>query len=109
MGAGQARMNRAVVRRAAAGLVAYLKEKVGDDALLVVGYDARHHSADFATDTAAIAAAAGIRAQIMPRATRFILVGAAATRQARVSNLSPLPIVRLRLLSPQLPRPTRFR
>lgn len=68
MGAGQARMNRAVVRRAAAGLVAYLKEKVGDDALLVVGYDARHHSADFATDTAAIAAAAGIRAQIMPRA-----------------------------------------
>ncbi|MBR5949972.1 MAG: phospho-sugar mutase [Actinomycetaceae bacterium] len=68
MGAGVTRMNRAVVRRAAAGLVAYLKEKVGDDALLVVGYDARYHSADFAADTAAIAAAAGIRAQIMPRA-----------------------------------------
>lgn len=68
MGAGETRMNRAVVRRAAAGLVAYLQEKVGDDALLVVGYDARYHSADFAADTAAIAAAAGIRAQIMPRA-----------------------------------------
>lgn len=68
MGAGQTRMNRAVVRRAAAGLVAYLQEKVGDDALLVVGYDARYHSADFAADTAAIATAAGIRAQIMPRA-----------------------------------------
>lgn len=68
MGAGQTRMNRAVVRRAAAGLVAYLQEKVGDDALLVVGYDARYHSADFAADTAAIATAAGIQAQIMPRA-----------------------------------------
>lgn len=68
MGPGESRMNRAVVRHAAAGLVAYLKEKVGSDALLVVGYDARYHSAEFAADTAAIAAAAGVRARIMPRA-----------------------------------------
>ncbi len=68
MGPGETRMNRAVVRRAAAGLVAYLKDKAGDDALLVIGYDARHRSRDFAHDTAAIAAAAGIRARIMPRA-----------------------------------------
>ncbi|MCF2707382.1 phospho-sugar mutase [Arcanobacterium haemolyticum] len=67
MAAGPHRMNRAVVRRAAAGLVAYLKEKVGDDALLVVGNDARYHSREFAEDTAAIAHAAGIRALIMPR------------------------------------------
>lgn len=67
MAAGPFRMNRAVVRRAAAGLVAYLKEKVGDDALLVIGNDARYHSREFAEDTAAIATAAGIRALIMPR------------------------------------------
>lgn len=67
MGPGETRMNRAVVRRAAAGLVAYLKEKAGDDALLVVGFDARYHSDEFAADTAAIATAAGITAKIMPR------------------------------------------
>ena len=67
MAAGPFRMNRAVVRRAAAGLVAYLRERVAEDALLVVGNDARHHSREFAEDTAAIAAAAGIRALIMPR------------------------------------------
>ncbi len=67
MAAGPFRMNRAVVRRAASGLVAYLKEKVGEDALLVIGNDARYHSREFAEDTAAIATAAGIRALIMPR------------------------------------------
>ncbi len=67
MAAGPHRMNRAVVRRAAAGLVAYLKEKIGENALLVVGNDARYHSREFAEDTAAIAHAAGIRALIMPR------------------------------------------
>lgn len=68
MAAGPHRMNRAVVRKAAAGLVAYLKEKAGEDALLVIGNDARYHSREFAEDTAAIAQAAGIRALIMPRA-----------------------------------------
>ena len=67
MAPGPNRMNRAVVRRAAAGLVSYLLDKVGSDALLVIGNDARYHSRDFAEDTAAIAAAAGIRALIMPR------------------------------------------
>lgn len=67
MGAGPFRMNRAVVRRAAAGLTAWLKEKIGSDALVVIGYDARYNSADFAKDTAAIVTAAGLRAKIMPR------------------------------------------
>ena len=40
LGAGPNRMNRAVVIRAAAGLVAFLQEKVGKDFHLVVGYDA---------------------------------------------------------------------
>ncbi|WP_216387045.1 phospho-sugar mutase [Arcanobacterium phocae] len=68
MAGGPHRMNRAVVRRAAYGLTAWLKEKVGDDALVVIGYDARYNSADFAADTAAIVTAAGMRAKIMPRA-----------------------------------------
>ncbi|QRV01721.1 phospho-sugar mutase [Arcanobacterium phocisimile] len=68
MAGGPNRMNRAVVRRAAYGLTAWLKEKVGPDALVVIGYDARYNSADFAADTAAIVTAAGLRAKIMPRA-----------------------------------------
>ncbi|MFC5370402.1 phospho-sugar mutase [Arcanobacterium bovis] len=67
MGGGPFRMNRAVVRRAAAGLTAWLRTRVGDDAVVVIGYDARYHSADFARDTAAIVTAAGARAILMPR------------------------------------------
>ncbi|MDT0342300.1 phospho-sugar mutase [Streptomyces litchfieldiae] len=69
MGAGPMRMNRAVVIRAAAGLVAYLR-KEGADAgpgLVVIGYDARHKSADFARDTAAVVTGAGLRAALLPR------------------------------------------
>lgn len=68
MAAGPFRMNRAVVRKAAAGLADYLLEKVGEDAFVVVGYDARHNSREFAADTAAIVTAAGMRAAILPRA-----------------------------------------
>lgn len=66
MAGGPHRMNRAVVRKAAAGLVDFLQEEVGRDALLVIGYDARHNSKDFALDTAAVATAAGARAMIYP-------------------------------------------
>src|SRR4051812_31369302 len=49
LGAGPNRMNRAVVIRAAAGLAAYLKAHgAGSDAMVVVGYDARHNSDVFA-------------------------------------------------------------
>lgn len=64
IGAGPNRMNRAVVIRAATGLVAFLKEKVGDDFHMVVGFDARHGSAQFAKDTAAVATAAGGRVSL---------------------------------------------
>jgi phosphomannomutase len=68
LGAGPMRMNRAVVIRAAAGLTAYLKKQGhGSDALVVVGYDARHKSADFARDTAAVITGAGLRAAVLPR------------------------------------------
>lgn len=68
LGAGPNRMNRAVVIRAAAGLCAYLQEKVGADFSLVVGFDARYGSAQFAQDTAAVATALGGKAFLFPRA-----------------------------------------
>ncbi|CAL9469631.1 putative phosphomannomutase [Streptomyces sp. enrichment culture] len=68
LGAGPMRMNRAVVIRAAAGLAAYLKKQGhGSDGLVVVGYDARHKSLDFARDTAAVMTGAGLRAAVLPR------------------------------------------
>ncbi|MEU9398542.1 phospho-sugar mutase [Streptomyces sp. NPDC048242] len=67
LGAGPMRMNRAVVIRAAAGLAAYLKAKGQTDGLVVIGYDARHKSADFARDTAAVITGAGLRAAVLPR------------------------------------------
>ncbi|MEU1017466.1 phospho-sugar mutase [Streptomyces sp. NPDC005900] len=67
LGAGPMRMNRSVVIRAAAGLAAYLKAEGHTDGLVVVGYDARHKSADFARDTAAVMTGAGLRAAVLPR------------------------------------------
>ncbi|ROS76963.1 phospho-sugar mutase [Cellulomonas sp. PhB143] len=70
MGAGPRRMNRAVVVRAAAGLGAYLGDRVGagDAPRVVVGYDARHRSHDFALATAQVLTAAGARVDLLPQA-----------------------------------------
>jgi phosphomannomutase len=68
LGAGPNRMNRAVVLRAAAGLAAFLTDALGPAAgpRVVVGYDARHGSAQFARDTAAVVTAAGGDALLLP-------------------------------------------
>ncbi|HZQ59341.1 MAG TPA: phospho-sugar mutase [Acidimicrobiales bacterium] len=63
LGPGPNHMNRALVRRAAAGLAHYL----GPGSRVVVGYDARHMSAEFATDSAAVFAGAGLDAVLLPR------------------------------------------
>ena len=65
---GPARMNRAVVIRAAKGLVDFLREAVGQGRAprLVIGFDARHNSEVFARDTAAVATAAGVDAFVLP-------------------------------------------
>ena len=80
LGAGPMRMNRAVVIRAAAGLAAYLKGKGQTDGLVVIGYDARHKSADFARDTAAVMTGAGLRAAVVAGAGNLL---ARADRNAR--------------------------
>jgi phosphomannomutase len=67
LGAGPMRMNRSVVIRAAAGLAAYLKSKNQVEGPVVIGYDARHKSEDFARDTAAVMTGAGLKAAVLPR------------------------------------------
>jgi phosphomannomutase len=59
-------MNRMVVRQAAAGLAAYVREHGGHT--IAIGYDARHGSADFARESAMVFAGAGLRALVLPRA-----------------------------------------
>ncbi len=66
IGAGPNRMNRAVVARATAGLVAYVLAHVEDakERGICIGYDGRRLSKELAEDTAAIVAAAGVKARI---------------------------------------------
>ncbi|HEV2887207.1 MAG TPA: phospho-sugar mutase [Jatrophihabitans sp.] len=65
--AGPNGMNTAVVRRAAAGLAAQLRAAGRSGGIVVIGYDGRHGSRSFATDSAAILAAAGFDARLLPR------------------------------------------
>jgi phosphomannomutase len=67
MAAGPNRMNRAVVIAAAAGLAAFLTKEIGRGTpRVVVGFDARYRSAEFARDTAAVLVAAGAEVLLMP-------------------------------------------
>jgi phosphomannomutase len=72
VGAGPQRMNRLVVRQAAAGLVDHLLATDPDAGSkgVVIGYDARRKSDAFALDTARVCAARGMRAllfdQVVP-------------------------------------------
>lgn len=63
LGGGESRMNRAVVRRATSGLGRYLLESGltrPGEAPVVVGYDGRRLSREFAHETAAVLCAQGI-------------------------------------------------
>ena len=64
--AGPNGMNLAVVSRAAAGLIGWLATQ-GAPGPLVIGYDARHYSREFAERTAQIATGAGREALLLPR------------------------------------------
>ncbi len=69
LGAGPNRMNRRVVLRATAGLVAWVKERVDDAASrgIVIGFDGRRGSADFARDAAEVVAGAGLSVRVFER------------------------------------------
>lgn len=68
VGAGPNRMNEAVVVRAAGGLVNFLRDRLPDGFTVVVGYDARHRSKEFAQATAEVVVAAGGHALLFDRA-----------------------------------------
>ena len=62
---GPSGMNRAVVGRTAAGLVAYMKER--NLTSVVIGRDARYGSEDYTFETAEIMSGAGIKVFVLPR------------------------------------------
>jgi phosphomannomutase len=65
--AGPNGMNLAVVRQAAAGLMAWLDaQETAGSRPVVIGYDARHGSRAFALETAKVAAGAGRPALLLP-------------------------------------------
>jgi phosphomannomutase len=65
--AGPAGMNAAVVSRAAAGLGAWLAANGHAGGGVVIGYDARRRSDEFARASAAVLSAAGFAVQVLPR------------------------------------------
>ncbi|MDQ6658938.1 MAG: phospho-sugar mutase [Actinomycetota bacterium] len=94
--AGPAGMNLAVMRRAAAGIAAHLRANGGPGRIVIIGHDARHRSAEFATDAAQVFAAAGFRALLAPAAlptpiTAFAVrhLDAAAGLQVTASHNPP--------------------
>ena len=74
IGPGESRMNSAVVARATAGLVAHLTQQRAstqdasdaEPLAIVIGHDARHGSAEFARQAAAVITASGNKALVMP-------------------------------------------
>ena len=98
IGGGPQRMNRLVVRQAAAGLVDYLLEthRGAAERGVLIGYDARRKSDVFALDTARVCAARGVRAMIFPTvvptpvlAWNITNVGAAAGVMVTASHNPP--------------------
>ncbi|WP_232715184.1 phospho-sugar mutase [Gordonia metallireducens] len=67
VGAGETRMNVAVVTRATYGLGRHLIDTVGPDARVVVGCDARYGSDAFLEATAEVLAAQGLTVMTLPR------------------------------------------
>ena len=62
---GPSGMNRAVVGRAASGIVAYMKER--NLSSVVIGRDARYGSEDYTFETAEIMSGAGMKVYVLPR------------------------------------------
>jgi len=62
--AGPARMNRATVRKASAGLAAFVRDAGGGS--VIVGHDARRGSPEFAAEAAAVLSGAGLTTYRLP-------------------------------------------
>ena len=66
MGAGPARMNRVLVRMVTSAVAQRLLQEGHPAGGVIVGYDARHRSRDFAADTARVLAGHGIGVRMLP-------------------------------------------
>lgn len=69
IGAGIARMNRYVVGRATQGLADYLKKSGKTDISMVIAYDSRQFSREFAEEAACVFAGNGIKAYLFKELT----------------------------------------
>jgi len=80
VGAGPGRMNRAVVIKTTYGLARFLEADAGANGpgRVIVGFDARPSSPQFAEDTAAVLAASGIPVLYFPEPTPTPIVAYAA-------------------------------
>ncbi len=89
MGAGPNRMNRAVVRGATAALAGWLREHRpgAADAGVVIGWDARRRSVDFAAEAAGVLAGAGIRVHLLPDRSPTPLLAFAVRRLAAAAGI----------------------
>lgn len=64
LGAGTNRMNRFTVAKATFGLAEYLRAAAGESGSVVIAYDSRRHSAEFARLVAEIMSSRGVRAYL---------------------------------------------
>jgi phosphoglucomutase len=69
LGMGENRINRYTVRRAAQALALTIKKYYPQNASVVVSYDCRHGSREFAEETIGVMAAHGIKGRIFPALT----------------------------------------
>jgi len=65
MGAGSNRINIYTIRKATQGLANYIRKRGNPSQGVAIGFDSRHHSHEFAEETAKVFAANGIKAFLM--------------------------------------------
>jgi phosphomannomutase len=89
LGAGPNRMNRAVVLRTTRGLAEEVLATFpdGTEKGVVIGYDGRTYSREFAVDTALVLAAAGIHAHLFEDVAPTPLTAYAVTRLGAVAGV----------------------
>lgn len=65
MGVGSNRLNRYTIRMITQGLSLHLLKKKGVGCKVVIGFDSRHHSEEFATEAASVLCANGIEVHLL--------------------------------------------
>lgn len=89
IGAGLNRMNIYVVRRATQGLSEVIRAEGGDAVRrgVLIGYDSRHYSPEFAMESAKVLAANGIKAYVYPSLRPVPLVSFGVRRMGCIAGI----------------------